>query len=174
MAKSEDSSGAIPLPPELARLLGGEGVSLIPMDVLRQREQDELKKNIPVVGLDYDKARWLLEGAQYKPQAGDVVVMREDSPFPVDHNWPIMGEECVVTTVMQDSDGVVMHEVGDGRPVARDNITLGFVHRCGKGSCDGEGALAEYLHDSRFYRRVGSIWEGYQPKPRPKVPGMDE
>lgn len=91
----------------------------------------------------------LLKGAaQPKLQVGDIVVMR--NIWLERYSWPKPGDRCIVTQVIDPP--VRVGEGGtSGLAVAHD-IALAFVD-------ENDGELTEYLHDSRGFERVGSIYD---------------
>lgn len=91
----------------------------------------------------------LLKGTvQPKFEIGDIVVLREWAAERY-FKWPKAGDRCIVTQVL-----AVPYRSGDygsavaGRP---QDIALAFV--------DSDGDLIEYLHDSRMFEKVGSIYD---------------
>src|SRR3546814_358795 len=90
----------------------------------------------------------LLEGThQKKFEIGDIVTLR-----PWAHGrykWPQEGDRCIVTQVLDaprraGEDGSAM----ESRPK---DIALAFL--------DPDGDVMEYLHDSRMFQKVGSIYD---------------
>lgn len=90
----------------------------------------------------------LLEGSrQPKFEIGDIVVLR-----PWAHNrfkWPKADERCIVTQAL----AAPVHSGDDGTPAEGKpkDIALAFI--------DSDGDVLEFLHDSRMFMRVGSIYD---------------
>lgn len=85
---------------------------------------------------------------QFPPlKFGDIVELRDWAKgF---FKWPRPGERCIVTQVLS----VPVRAPYDGTPsssMALD-IALAFV--------DPDGDITEFLHDSRRFRKVGTIYE---------------
>lgn len=92
--------------------------------------------------------RGLLEAAtQSKFKIGDIVQLR---PFAKDHfKWPTADDRCVVTQVLETP--YRGGEAGTPETAKCGDIALAFV--------SPTGLLVEYLHDSRMFEKVGSIYD---------------
>lgn len=163
---------------ELRRLFG-PGAEIISSSEMRRKSASENPESIPVKPMSIEQARWLCTagewseriGARWTPCVGDIVKLREDSPFSSEFMiWPRMGELCVVTATPDDEKWGNKGDDG-GLPLSRNDMILGWIHKCGDDDCHIENALVEYWHDSRFYERVGSVWDKDAKLERP-VPGM--
>lgn len=94
-----------------------------------------------------DQALLLIEGSGEKFAVGDVITLRD---FAGDRfKWPKLGDEVIVTQVLdqpyRSGDG------GTGEPAGRNDIAIAFT--CNKGH------IHEFLHDSRLFRKVGTIFQ---------------
>lgn len=119
------------LPPELLKMLGGGGGDDITMRPARLADLQGL----------------LTGDAQPKLQVGDIVVLREFAKNRF--KWPTNDDRCIVTQVLD----VPFRggEPGTALPGRRHDFALAFK--------DDDGDILEFLHDSRMFERVGSIYD---------------
>lgn len=90
----------------------------------------------------------LLKGnAQPKLQVGDKVKLRP--AFVKSFKFPSQDDVCIVTQVLD-----TPYRAGDSGtlvPARRNDMAIAFV--------DSDGDVLEYLHDSRMFEKVGSIYD---------------
>lgn len=90
----------------------------------------------------------LLEATkQPKLELGDIVVLRDHATDRF--KWPQPGEEVIVSQVLEAP--YRSGDVGTSEPTIRADIALAFA-------CS-QGHIHESLHDSRNFRKVGSIYD---------------
>lgn len=91
----------------------------------------------------------LLEGThQPRFEVGDIVQLR---PFAKGRfKWPTEDDRCIVTQVLDTPYRT--GEPGTFRPAVSHNIALAFVD-------EDDDDLMEFLHDSRLFVKVGSIYD---------------
>lgn len=143
---SQDKDGLDGLGEKLKELLGGAlppGVEINDVQVIGipSRKKEPSFRPATLASL-----QGLLKGAyQPKFEIGDIVVLREwaENRF----KWPEAGDRCIVTQVL-----AVPYRSGEngtaesGRP---HDMALAFI--------DPDGHVVEFLHDSRMFKKVGSV-----------------
>lgn len=159
---------------ELRRLFG-PGAQVIDVKRMKRDAAKEDPELIPVKPLTLEQAKWLADHSlgedRYWPHIGDIVRLRADCPFSnANMIFPMPGELCFVSHTEDYPDWVTKGDSA-GTPLARNNMVLAWNHLCGDDDCHLEGALVEYWHDSRFFEKVGTIWDEDAKLERP-VPGM--
>lgn len=102
-----------------------------------------------------EQARYLIDGAEYKPALGDIVMLREK--YDETLTMPLPGERCVVTQVLRDG----LHdtdELAGTKGATHRNIALAFAAPCDGDECPpGTVHVREWLFDSRNFRKVGHV-----------------
>lgn len=123
------------LPPELGRMLAGALGGKHP----------NAEQWVPATLVD---VRGLLEGSQQKPfNIGDLVSLRPHAAN--DYHWPREGDKCIVTQVLDQpyrSGGV-----STGEPGKKADFAIAIK--------TPKGEVLEFLHDSRNFVKVGSIYD---------------
>ncbi len=127
----------------LGGLLGGK-VKTITIG-RKDADEDDEPKFRPALLAD---VRGLLEATtQPKFKIGDIVQLR---PFAQNlFKWPTADDRCIVTQALETP--YRGGEDGTPEPAKCGDITLAFVAPT--------GVLVEYLHDSRMFVKVGSIYD---------------
>lgn len=103
-------------------------------------------------------ARWLVDGALYQPQPGDIVQLRPDvEQYDGTITYPKPGERVAVTQVMyppmRDDSRLSSASAADRRNMA---IVMMATHVCEDPKCEAP-QVVEFLHDSRYFEKVGHI-----------------
>ncbi|MEY9435560.1 hypothetical protein [Bradyrhizobium elkanii] len=93
------------------------------------------------------QVRHLLEGDKQRFVVGDIVQLHESAANL--YHWPKADDRCIVTQVLDTP--YRSGESGTPQPAKRSDFAIAFV------APDGE--LLEFLHDSRQFKKVGSIYD---------------
>lgn len=176
MEEGRDKAGGLlpsAIKAELRRLFGPDA-EIINLGAARAKQAREDPEVIPAKPMTVEQARWLCERARnpWYPFVGDIVRIVAH-PFNLSHMiWPQPDELCVVTGTPTSEEEWEHRGESKDSPLVRNDMILGWLHNCGDDDCHMEGALIEFWHDSRFFEKVGTIWDDDAKLERPKVPGM--
>lgn len=94
-----------------------------------------------------DLAELIEATGQPKFLFGDIVELRNFATNR--YKWPKAGDQCVVTQILEAPLRVPYD--GSGKSAVRHDIALAFV--------DPDGEIMEFVHDSRCFRKVGTIFD---------------
>lgn len=90
----------------------------------------------------------LLKGiGQKKFEIGDIVTLRDG--LPEMFHWPVHGDRCIVTQVLDTP--IHTGDPGSAQFARSYDMALAFV--------DEDGDVMEYMHDSRLFTKVASIYD---------------
>lgn len=93
------------------------------------------------------QVRGLIEGDKQRFAVGDIVQLRE---FAADnYHWPKAEHRCIVTQVLDTPYRQGGH--GTPEPAHRNDFAIAFV--------SPDGNVLEFLHDTREFQKVGSIYD---------------
>lgn len=94
-----------------------------------------------------DIAELIESTSQTKFKFGDIVELREFGKNR--YKWPKAGDQCIVTQVLETPCRAPYD--GSNRSAIRHDVALAFM--------DPDGNLTEFLHDSRLFRKVATIFD---------------
>jgi hypothetical protein len=84
---------------------------------------------------------------QPKFKFGDIVQLREFAKNR--YKWPKDGDQCIVSQILEAPNRAPYD--GSARSAIRHDIALAFI--------DPDGEIMEFVHDSRYFRKVGTIYD---------------
>lgn len=94
-----------------------------------------------------DLQQLLTATAQPKFEVGDIVQLRATGSTMF--RWPLPGDRCVVTQALDTP--IHVGDPGSALFSRRHDIALAFV--------DEDDDVMEYMHDSRLFEKIGSIYD---------------
>jgi hypothetical protein len=130
----------------MIKVMQGKGLAEL-LEALKGNEEEA--QEIPVTPANREEAMRLLHGETLA--IGDIVTWRSGMK---NARFPREGEEAIVTQVLDQPYRT--ESAGDMRAAEKHDVAIAMTHHCGRPDCNIEGALVEYLYDSRRLLKIGS------------------